>query len=103
MPLSFTMFRTTRRWAACRPDPSRGLRRRCRNSMLFNSYAFLLGFFPVTFFVFFFLGRRNRESAAMWLGLASLFFYGYWSIAALSLLIVSVCFNYWVGPRGTPA
>jgi alginate O-acetyltransferase complex protein AlgI len=70
--------------------------------VLFNSYAFLLGFFPVTFFVFFLLGRLNRESAAMWLALASLFFYGYWSISALPLLIVSVCINYWFGLRVTP-
>lgn len=70
--------------------------------MLFNSYAFLLGFFPVTFLVFFLIGRRSRESAALWLAMASLFFYGYWSISALPLLIVSVCIHYWFGLRVTP-
>ena len=72
-------------------------------SMLFNSYAFLLGFFPATFAVFFLLGRFNREYAAAWLAVASLFFYGYWSLAALPLLIGSICFNYWFGRRITPA
>ena len=70
--------------------------------MLFNSYAFLLGFFPVTFCVFFLLGRRSHEWAAAWLGLASLFFYGYWSVAALPLLVGSICVNYWFGLRLTP-
>jgi alginate O-acetyltransferase complex protein AlgI len=70
--------------------------------MLFNSYAFLLGFFPITFAVFFLLGRRNQTLAAGWLALASLFFYGYWSLAALPLLLGSICVNYWFGIRVTP-
>lgn len=71
--------------------------------MLFNSYPFLLAFFPVTFCVFFLIGWRNRGLAAAWLGLASLFFYGYWSAAALPLLVASICVNYWFGLRVTPA
>ena len=71
--------------------------------MLFNSYAFLLGFFPVTFLVFFLLARRSHFGASAWLVLASLFFYGYWSVAALPLLIVSACANYWFGLRVTPS
>lgn len=70
--------------------------------MLFNSYAFLLGFFPVTFCVFFVIARRNREFAASWLAIASLFFYGYWSIKALPLLVGSICVNYWFGVRLSP-
>src|SRR5450631_3705009 len=70
--------------------------------MLFNSYAFLLGFFPVTFCAFFIIARRNHALAAAWLGLASLFFYGYWSVTALPLLITSICVNYWFGLRLTP-
>ena len=71
--------------------------------MLFNSYAFLLGFFPVTFVVFFLIARRSHRGAGAWLALASLFFYGYWSLAALPLLIVSICMNYWFGLRASPA
>jgi len=70
--------------------------------MLFNSYPFLLGFFPVVLLLFFVLGRRNHVLAAGWLAIASLFFYGYWSPAALPLLIVSVCMNYRFGILVTP-
>jgi alginate O-acetyltransferase complex protein AlgI len=71
--------------------------------MLFNSYPFLLAFFPVTLVVFFLIGRFSRALAAGWLALASFFFYGYWSIAATPLLFVSICINYWFGLRVTPA
>ena len=71
--------------------------------MLFNSYAFLLGFFPITFIVFFVIGRRHHGLAAAWLGLASLFFYAYWSVWALPLLITSICVNYWFGSRIAPS
>ena len=70
--------------------------------MLFNSYPFLLGFFPIVLLLFFILGRRNQLLAAGWLAVASLFFYGYWSPAALPLLIVSVCMNYRFGLLVTP-
>ena len=70
--------------------------------MLFNSYPFLLAFFPVVFFVFFLVGRFSHRTAALWLALASLFFYGYWSVAALPLLLVSVCANYWFAIQVTP-
>ena len=71
--------------------------------MLFNSYPFLLGFFPLTFVAFFLLARFDHRVAAGWLGLASLFFYAYWSIAALPLLVISICINYWFGLYVTPA
>ena len=71
--------------------------------MLFNSYPFLLGFFPVTFVAFFLIARWSRALAGAWLALASLVFYGYWSIAAVPLLVVSICVNYWFGLRVTPA
>ena len=47
--------------------------------MLFNSYAFILGFLPVTFFVFFAVARKSHRAAAGWLALVSFFFYGWWS------------------------
>jgi alginate O-acetyltransferase complex protein AlgI len=53
--------------------------------------------------VFFFVGRFNQDAAAAWLALASLFFYAYWSVAALPLLVVSICVNYWYGLRVSPA
>ena len=70
--------------------------------MLFNSYPFLLAFFPAVLLIFFLLGRRSPALASGSLALASLVFYGYWSIWALPLLIVSICANYWFGIWVTP-
>jgi alginate O-acetyltransferase complex protein AlgI len=71
--------------------------------MLFNSYAFIFCFFPIVFFGFFLTGKRNARAAAGFLALASLFFYGWWSVQALPLLAGSICFNYWAGLRLTRA
>ncbi|QYO64212.1 MBOAT family O-acyltransferase [Leptolyngbya sp. 7M] len=66
--------------------------------MLFNSYIFILGFLPITTVVFFYLTRRySPQIAKIWLTLASLFFYGYWNIAYLPLLVLSILFNYYLG------
>jgi alginate O-acetyltransferase complex protein AlgI len=65
--------------------------------MLFNSYPFLFVFLPVTLIVFFLLGRVNRQWAAAWLALASIVFYGYWSVKYIPLLLGSVIFNYLCG------
>lgn len=62
--------------------------------MLFNSYAFIFAFFPLAFAGFFFLARRSHALSAGWLALASLGFYGYWSLKALPLLLGSICANY---------
>src|SRR5438093_6088350 len=66
--------------------------------MLFNSYIFILVFLPVTLAVFFALGSRSEQRAAIaWLVAASLFFYGWWNPAYLGLIIASILFNYTVG------
>ena len=65
--------------------------------MLFNSYAFILGFLPLALAVFFLLGRQSRVWAAAWLALASIAFYGYWSPKYIPLLLGSVAFNFLVG------
>ncbi|MEO8631569.1 MAG: MBOAT family O-acyltransferase, partial [Betaproteobacteria bacterium] len=70
--------------------------------MLFNSYAFIFAFLPIVFFGFFLIARRSAATAAAWLGLASLFFYGYWSIKALPLLLGSVCVNYLFSKKLSP-
>ncbi|RYF48614.1 MAG: MBOAT family protein, partial [Comamonadaceae bacterium] len=70
--------------------------------MLFNSYAFIFFYFPIVLAGFFLIGRRNARAAAGFLALASLFFYGWWSIKALPLLLASICFNYWMGLQLTP-
>ena len=61
--------------------------------MLFNSYAFLFVFLPITFAGYFLLGKHVRW-AAHWLAIASMAFYAYWNPYALLLLLVSVAVNY---------
>jgi len=66
--------------------------------MLFNSYEFIYVFLPVAALLFFFLAARGQAMlAAGWLGLASLFFYGYWSPRYVPLLLVSIAANYLMG------
>ncbi|MBK8287660.1 MAG: hypothetical protein IPK95_02690 [Cellvibrionales bacterium] len=51
-------------------------------AMLFNSFEYLLLFLPLTVVVYFFLSRRVGAMAGkLWLVLASLFFYGWWSVS----------------------
>lgn len=66
-------------------------------NVLFNSYAFLFLFLPVTFLGFFQIGRYSRPLAALWLFAASLFFYGWWNPAYVGLLLASIFFNYAIG------
>ena len=66
--------------------------------MLFNSYPFIFVFLPVALAVYFLAGRSaNTRLALGWLLFASLFFYAYWHPANLAIIIVSVCFNFWLG------
>lgn len=72
--------------------------------MLFNSYAFIFLFLPITWLGFFYLARLHRAYAAAWLALASLVFYGYWNPAYVGLLLGSIAFNYacgrWIAKAG---
>ena len=52
---------------------------------------------PVVFAGFFLIARKSHQGSIAWLGLASIFFYSYWSIAALPIMVVSICINYWFG------
>jgi alginate O-acetyltransferase complex protein AlgI len=66
--------------------------------MLFNSYEFIFLFLPFTLLVFHLIGKRAHNRIAIaWLICASLFFYGWWNPAYLSLLLFSVLFNYSIG------
>ena len=64
-------------------------------ALLFNSFGFLFFYLPVVLGGFFLLGRIGKRWAALWLALASLFFYGYWNVRYLPLLLGSIVFNYW--------
>ena len=65
--------------------------------MLFNSYIFLFVFLPVTLVLYFVLGRRSLRAAVIFLGLASLVFYGWWRLSYVPILIVSILFNFAFG------
>lgn len=64
--------------------------------MLFTTSHFAFLFLPIVAIGFFLLGRAQRVAAA-WLGLASIFFYGYWMPAYVVLLLVSIATNYGIG------
>src|SRR5579864_9186557 len=62
--------------------------------MLFNSYEFILLFFPVSIFLFYCL---NRFGARYGIGLviaASFLFYAWWDVRFLALLVGSIVVNY---------
>ncbi|MDJ1172896.1 MBOAT family O-acyltransferase [Roseofilum capinflatum] len=66
--------------------------------MLFNSYIFIFLFLPLTLTVWIGLNRfKLIQASRVWLTVASLVFYGYWNIAYLPLLLLSVGFNYQMG------
>lgn len=65
--------------------------------MLFNSYEFIFLYLPITFAGFFLIARLSFAYAALWLGVASLVFYGYWNPKFVGLLLASIIFNYLSG------
>ncbi len=65
--------------------------------MLFNSYQFIFLYLPIVFFGFFWIARISNRMAALWLVVASIFFYGYWNPKFVSLLLASIAFNYGAG------
>ena len=65
--------------------------------MLFNSYDFIFLFLPVVVAGTFVIARWSRTAAALWLGCASLYFYGVWNPLHVPLLLASIGFNYGCG------
>ncbi|SUD81149.1 membrane bound O-acyl transferase, MBOAT [Pseudomonas aeruginosa] len=66
--------------------------------MIFSSAAFILAYLPIVFFVYFGLNKiRMISLGKVWLVLASVFFYGYWSVDYIPLMIGSILFNFSVG------
>jgi alginate O-acetyltransferase complex protein AlgI len=67
--------------------------------MLFNSPSFIFGFLPAVLAGFFVLGRyASPRFAILWLGFASLVFYGFDNPKLqLPLILVSITFNFLVG------
>jgi alginate O-acetyltransferase complex protein AlgI len=66
--------------------------------LLFNSYEFIFCFLPITFFVYFYLNKKNHQRASkVFLVFSSLIFYGWWNLAYLPIIISSIIFNYTIG------
>jgi D-alanyl-lipoteichoic acid acyltransferase DltB (MBOAT superfamily) len=67
-------------------------------AMLFNSYAFLFAFLPLALIAYYAARRALGHSAALAaLALASLGFYGWWSLWNVPLLVGSIGANWLVG------
>jgi alginate O-acetyltransferase complex protein AlgI len=67
--------------------------------MLFNSYPFLFVYLPITFLGTFLIGAYSHRLAILWLGSASVVFYGFWNITFVSLLLGSIIINFEFGRR----
>jgi alginate O-acetyltransferase complex protein AlgI len=65
--------------------------------MLFNSYPFLFIYLPITLLGTFVIGRYSYRLAIMWLGGASIVFYGLWNLTFVSLLLGSIIVNFEFG------
>ncbi|WP_397601952.1 MBOAT family O-acyltransferase [Silvanigrella sp.] len=65
--------------------------------MLFNSYQFIFVFLPLVFAIYYLISSKSHFGALVWLSMASLFFYGYWSLYSLPILASSICVNYYFG------
>lgn len=63
--------------------------------MLFNSYAFLFIYLPITFILFALVQSFFKLSGTIiYLFAASILFYGYWNLTYLPLLLASILFNF---------
>ncbi|HNW81428.1 MAG TPA: MBOAT family O-acyltransferase, partial [bacterium] len=66
--------------------------------MLFNSYAYILVFLPISLIIYFYLNKiKNSLVSNYFLVAASFFFYSYWDPKYLLLMLISVIFNYSIG------
>ena len=66
--------------------------------MLFNSYEFIFVFLPLTLLIFFASHKHFGKTVTLaWLTLASLFFYGWWNPAYLTLILFSLITNFVIG------
>jgi alginate O-acetyltransferase complex protein AlgI len=65
--------------------------------MLFNSYPFVFVYLPLALLGYQIAAHFYRRAVVIWLTLASLAFYAYWSTTYLLLLCGSILFNYVAG------
>ena len=67
--------------------------------MLFTTATFICLFLPVVLAGFFGIARFNHAAAALWLFVASVFFYGYWMPEFTVLLLASISGNFLIGVK----
>ena len=65
--------------------------------MLFNSHIYIFLFLPAVFACYFILQKKHDRPPIAFLVIASYFFYAYWNPKFLPLIILSTCFNYFLG------
>ena len=65
--------------------------------MIFHSLEFLLIYLPITLPLFFFVNRFHPKAGALFIFLASLFFYGWWNPKYTLLLLFSIMINFFIG------
>ncbi|WP_072391074.1 MBOAT family O-acyltransferase [Hyphomicrobium sp. CS1GBMeth3] len=65
--------------------------------MLFNSFAFIFAFLPISVVGYYYLGKSSNRLAAGWLVLMSFVFYGWWNPLFVTLLAGSILANYIFG------
>src|SRR5579871_3041471 len=66
--------------------------------MLFNSAEFLFAFLPLTAAGYWALGQaKSGAPRKVWLVIASLLFYGWWSPSNVALILGSIVLNYSIG------
>ncbi|MDF2857299.1 MAG: acetyltransferase, partial [Neobacillus sp.] len=64
-------------------------------TLLFNSYVFLLVFFPIVFAGYFLLLKlKNKSIAKIFFVLANLYFYSFWNIKYLPIILGSIAINF---------
>ena len=63
--------------------------------MLFNSFAFLLAFLPITYLVFWSL--RTAQSRYVWLTITGYVFYGFWNYRFCALMALSTLVSFTAG------
>lgn len=66
--------------------------------MLFNSLTFAI-FFPIVFFIYWFVLKNSQKKQNIFLLIASCFFYGYWDRRFLFLFAISTLLSYYSGLR----
>ena len=63
--------------------------------MLFNSYVFILCFFPIVFIGYYLLlNLKNKKVAKIFFVICNLYFYSYWNINYLPIILSSIAINF---------